>query len=283
MATFYNQATLRFNGLITNSNITEGELTNTLSAQKTAITGSYNQNDTVSYAISLVNGGGTALTDLTVTDNLGAYTFGTGELVPLSYIDGSVKLFIDGVLATAPTVTESPLTFSGIDLPAGSSAVIIYEGATNLYTPYAEGSLITNTATVTGGGLAEPIILNATSTVNTAPILTIAKAICPETVGDNGELTYTFVILNHGNAAADATDDVIITDTFTPILNPISVTYNGTAWTEGVNYTYDETTGDFATIAGNVSVPAATFTQDPVTGAYSVTPGVSVITVTGTV
>ena len=283
MATFYNQATLHFNGQSTNSNVTEGELTNALSAQKTAITGIYGQNGTVAYAISLVNGGSTALVGLTVTDDLGAYPFGTGELTPLSYIDGSVKLYIDGVLAPAPAVTVSPLTFSGIDLPAGSSAVIIYEGATNLYTPYADGSTILNTATVTGGGLAEPITLTATSTVNTAPSLTIAKAICPETVGDNGQLTYTFVILNQGNAPIVATDDVTVTDSFTPILNPISVTYNGTLWTEGVNYTYDEATGDFATLPGNITVPAATFIQDPVTGIFNVTPGVSVITVTGTV
>ena len=61
-------------------------------------------------------------------------------------------------------------------------------------------------------------------------------------------------------------DNLVVTDNFDPILNPISVTYNGTAWAEGINYTYDETTGQFATTAGQITVPAATYTQDPATG-----------------
>jgi hypothetical protein len=61
------------------------------------------------------------------------------------------------------------------------------------------------------------------------------------------------------------------------------VTYNGTVWIEGVEYTYNESTGEFATVVGNITVPAATYTQDPVTGEWNVTPGMSVIAVTGTV
>jgi len=36
-------------------------------------------------------------------------------------------------------------------------------------------------------------------------------------------------------------------------------------------------------VASVVTVPAATFTQDAATGAYSTTPGTAVLTVTGTV
>ena len=76
---------------------------------------------------------------------------------------------------------------------------------------------------------------------------------------------------------------MIVTDTFNPILNPISVTYNGATWTEGVNYTYSETTGEFATLPGQITVPAATYTQDPESGIITETPGFAIITVTGTV
>ena len=101
-------------------------------------------------------------------------------------------------------------------------------------------------------------------------------------VTDNGELTYTFVIQNSGNTEAIATDNLVLTDLFDPILNPITVTYNGTPWTEGVNYTYDPTTGAFSTLPGQITVPAATFEQNP-DGTWTVTPGTSVVTVTGTV
>jgi len=54
-------------------------------------------------------------------------------------------------------------------------------------------------------------------------------------------------------------------------------------WAEGVNYTYDAATGEFATVAGQITVPAATYAQDPATGLWTIQPGVAVLTVTGTV
>ena len=112
--------------------------------------------------------------------------------------------------------------------------------------------------------------------------LTVSKAICPATVTESGQLTYTFVLQNFGNTAATAGDNVILTDTFDPALTGLTVTYNGDAWTEGDNYTYDAATGTFATIAGQITVPAATYTQET-DGTYTVTPGTTTVTVTGTV
>ena len=51
-------------------------------------------------------------------------------------------------------------------------------------------------------------------------------------------------------------------------------------WQE--DYTYDAATGAFATVAGKLTVPEATFTQNA-DGSWTVTPGQSVLTVTGTV
>ena len=78
-------------------------------------------------------------------------------------------------------------------------------------------------------------------------------------------------------------DNVTITDTFNPVLRNISVTYNGNAWTETTNYTYNETTGAFATVAGLITVPAATFAQNAATGVITTTPGTAVVTVTGNI
>ena len=91
------------------------------------------------------------------------------------------------------------------------------------------------------------------------------------------------MIQNTGNEPVVATDDAAITDLFDPILTDLIVTFNGTAWTEGVQYTYNETTGLFATVPSQITVPAATYTQDPVTGAYTMNPGIATLVVTGTI
>ena len=283
MATFYNQATLSFNGRLTNSNITTGEILEAISVTKTAISSTYGANDGVVYVVNIVNSGAAAITGVSVTDDLGAYTVGGNTVYPLEYVEGSLRYFINGSPTAAPTVTVGPpLTISGITIPAGANASILYEARTNEFTPLMQGSTVTNTATVSGNGI-EPITAEATVFANEDTLLSIAKAISPAVITDNGELTYTFVIQNMGNSPAVATDNVLVTDTFNPILNSISVTYNGAAWSEGASYTYSETTGEFATLPGQITVPAATYTQDAETGVITVTPGVTVITVTGTV
>ena len=53
MATFYNQATLSYNGNTTTSNITTGELLEVLSATKTALSNSYTQGSSLTYILAL--------------------------------------------------------------------------------------------------------------------------------------------------------------------------------------------------------------------------------------
>lgn len=283
MATFTNQATLRYNGNIVNSNITTGELLEVLSATKTAVIDTYSQGSEITYVINIVNSGAVAFTGLTLTDNLGEYTFGAGTLVPLDYVSGSVRYYVNGALQPAPTVAAGPpLSITGLTVPANGVTTVIYVASPNQYAPLDLGGVITNTAIITGTGVTG-IEVTETVSPESAANLTIAKSICPSTITENSRLTYTFVIQNVGNTPAVATDNVEITDTFNPILTGLSVAFNDVTWTEGVNYTYSEITGEFATVAGQITVPAATYTQDPVTGEWTVDPGVSVLTVTGTV
>ena len=62
MATFTNQATLTYNGQTTTSNVTVGELTETLTAAKTAVVPTYGTDGRVTYILSLVNSGTAPLT-----------------------------------------------------------------------------------------------------------------------------------------------------------------------------------------------------------------------------
>lgn len=284
MAIFSNQATLTYNGSSTNSNIAYGEILDVLTATKTAIEGNYTPGQLVTYAVTLRNTGTTALSGLTITDDLGGYAFNGTTVYPLTYEDGSATLFANGVPQAAPAVVAGPpLVFSGIAVPAGGDVVLVYQARANVYAnPTDEGSIV-NTVTVTGAGLSAPVTAAQTVTAATAPNLTISKSITPAQVVDNERVTYTFVIQNSGNQPVAAVDNAAITDTFNPILTDLAVTFNGTAWTQEVQYNYNETTGLFTTVPGQILVPAATYTQDPVTGAYMVSPGIATLAVTGTI
>lgn len=282
MATFFNQASLSFNGQITNSNITEGEIIGALSIEKIALNTTYSASDTVAYLVTLQNSGTTALANVDVSDDLGAFALEGTTLVPLSYVDGSVMAFLNGVSTTAPVVTTGTnLVFNDITIPAGGTYTLLYQAVVNGQAPLGVGATITNT--VVASGVAEQVSDSATITANSEAILSVAKAVCPPVITESGDLTYTFIIQNSGAAAIDAEDDVILTDTFNPILTGITVTSNGTVWTEGVEYTYNTLTGEFATLPGAITVDGATFTRNPVDGVITTTPGVNVITVSGTV
>ena len=283
MATFYNQATLSYSRGTVSSNITSGELVEVLSVTKTAVVGEYGQDSEITYAVNITNAGTSSYTDLTVTDDLGAYTYGEMTLQPEDYIDNSAKYFIDGVLQATPAVTAGPpLVISGLSVPAGSIGTLLYTVGINGYAPMSTGGSITNTATVSGEGTAG-VSASETINVSAGAELAITKSVSPSTVTDNSRLTYTFVIQNTGNTEATADDEIVVSDTFSPVLSDIAVTYNGAAWTSPGDYSYDEESGEFATTAGAITVPAATYSQDPTTGAWAITPGTVVLTVTGTI
>ncbi len=286
MATFSNRATIAWGDTVRDSNVVTGEIVEVLSMTKNASRGTYLPGDTVTYIISIRNSGTVPFTDLNVTDDLGAYTIGDPALTvtPLTYVDGSVQMYVNGDLLSPPTVSGTdPLVFETLTVPAGSNVLLIYEAVVNAFAPADLGTGILNTATVTGGGLSTAITDTAQITASAEASLTISKSLCPETVTENGQITYTFVIQNVGNTEATAADGVVLRDIFDPILDPISVTYNGTPVSSPAFYTYDPTTGEFATVPGVITVPAATYSQDPTTGIITTTPGVAVVRVTGTV
>ncbi|MBQ8683761.1 MAG: hypothetical protein IJ518_04525 [Clostridia bacterium] len=284
MAIFSNQATITYNGITTSSNVAYGEILDVLSATKTVVEAGYTPGSTVTYVVSLRNTGSVPLTGLIVTDDLGGYPFGTGTVYPLAYVAGSVQLFADGAPQPAPAVTVGPpLVFTGISVPADGDVVLVYQATvTDFANPAADGT-IENTVTVTGDGLSAPITASATVGTTATPALSISKSISPGQVVDNDRVTYTFVIQNTGNTPVDATDDASITDVFDPILSALTVVFNGASWAAGTNYTYNGTTGEFTTLPGQITVPAATIAQDPTTGVYTLTPGVATLTVTGTI
>ncbi len=284
MATFTNQATLSYNGNVTTSNIVTGELQQALSLTKSTLDGSYRVGDTLTYVISLVNSGTTPLTDLTVTDNLGAYTLNGNTVVPLTYVADSLNYYVGGARQADPTIADTnPLTVTGINVPAGGNTFLVYQATVNDFASPAVGGTIQNTATATGDGLATPVTGATTLPIENESFLTVGKTLSPSTVSEGDRLTYTFIIQNYGNTAVDAGDNATITDTFDPILSDLVVSLNGQNLTVTTDYTYNQATGEFSSVPGRILVPAATYAQNPVTGAWTVVPGAVTLTVTGTV
>ena len=194
------------------------------------------------------------------------------------------------VLTVTKTAADETYTAGGvktfaISLVNASAAALTGLTVTDTLGSYTFGANTLYPLTYSAGSLLYYVngVLQATPTnAATEPQLAISKSICPSSVAENGTLTYTLTLLNRGNTAADAGDELVITDTFDPILKNLAVRFNGAAWTEGVHYTYDAVTGAFATVVGALTVPAATFTQDAATGVFTVDPGTSELVITGT-
>ncbi|MBP3321098.1 MAG: hypothetical protein J6M12_01980 [Clostridia bacterium] len=281
MAIFTNQARLTYNGQSVNSNVTTGEIIEVLSMSKVALDDSYRVGDTIVYAVSILNAGTADFQGLALLDDLGGYDFGGSTLYPLSYVDGSLKYYVNGVLQATPVLSAGPpLNISGITVPAGGNAMLLYEVEVGELAPPSEGSLITNTATLSGGGLSTPVTASAQIGADGSARLSITKSLSPSSVAENGRLTYTFVIENSGSQATVAIDDLTLIDIFDPVLSDLTVTLDGVPFTA---YSYDQASGTFTTTPGSITVPGATFVQDPLNGQWQTDPGAVVLVVSGQV
>ena len=139
---------------------------------------------------------------------------------------------------------------------------------------------ITNTATWTATNMSDNMYDINTIAVADYADVRIFKSMSPNPVTDGSQLTYTFTLYNYGNVAAT---DVVLSDTFHPAPNPITVTVNGlTIGSEDFSYSNSTLRLPADGSSLSVNVPEATFTQDPVTGEIAVVPGITVITVMGT-
>lgn len=279
MAIFTNQASVSFNGVTVNSNTATGEITDALSIDKTALTEEYTVGESKTYIISIVNSCPTDITDVTVTDNLGAYEFNAQTLYPLTYEDGSLTAFVNGSVIETPAVTASPtLVISGLTVPATSGVLLIYSVRVNEFaSPETDGEIV-NTASLLSASYAP---LEATQTVAAADraLLSISKSVSPQSVSGCDEVTFTFVIQNTGNTEAQ---NVILTDTFEIPVSITGVTLDGVALSETTDYTFDAATGVFTTVDGIITVPEAEFEQSE-TGEWITNPGSVTLKITANV
>lgn len=293
MATFYNQATITYNGNTVTSNRVVGEIEEPLSIDKSALEENYRPNEPVNYVISFTNTIDTDITNASVSDNLGLYEF-TPEteetpinLRSMTFVNGSGRYYVNSIeqtenLPTFELDAEGNLNITGITVPANGDAMVIYKAVPNEFAPLGEDTpavarTITNIATLTSDASEEKPTATLTLPANLEPELSLEKNISPVPVIDNGEITYTFDITNTGATAAAG---VVFADTFDPILSNVTATLDGNPFTA---FNYDETTGVFTIDEGNIIVPAAGYEQNDTTGEWTTTPSTVTLTVTGTI
>lgn len=286
MAQITNQANLTFNyGNIAGtavSNIASATLLDPLSVEKTSVGATYRAGDRITYVLSVQNNGSVTVTDINLVDNLGTYTLTGGTSVtPLTY-DNEAALYINGIFSSVIQGTETldSVTFRIPTLAPGANALVIYHVTVNDYAPLAPNSTVTNTVNVTAPSITMPITDTNTITVENYADVVIVKEMTPDPVSDGDLLTYTFTITNTGNTAAT---DVVLTDSFNPAPTNITVIVDGQP-VAATDYTYENGLLTLPTGTNyQMTVPAATITQDPATGIVTVNPGTLLITVTGTI
>ena len=265
------------------SNIAEISVESAIGFTKTSLGNTYNDNSVLTYILTVTNSSGSDITGSTITDNLGTYVFGSTELTPLEYVAPAV-LLINGQDVSAQlgvdTTTVGSLIFTIPTIPAGTTANIIYKAQVNDYAPLAIDSTIVNTSTFESNSECADTTASATVSVANIANISIIKQMCPNPVICGDTITYTIKIYNYGNTAAE---NVVLTDDFNPAPANITVSRDGVLLL-GTDYTYvDGTLTVPSATATPVTVPAATFVQDPVTGIVSITPGVVEYTITGTI
>ncbi|MBR7161590.1 MAG: DUF11 domain-containing protein [Clostridia bacterium] len=285
MAQITNQANLTFRyGNATGSavsNVATATLLDPLSAEKTSVDETYRAADRLTYVLSVQNNGNATVTGINLVDDLGTFTLPNGTTVtPLTYGDAAA-LYINGAYVSPITGTETlnSVTFTIPSLAPGANALIVYQALVNEYAPLTTGASIVNTLTVTAPSVGTPITDTHTVTAEDYAEIVIQKEMSPDPVSDGDLLTYTFTVTNTGNTPATG---VVLTDVFNPAPNNIIVTVDGQT-VAATDYTYENGLLTLPTGGGfEMTVPAATVTEDPDTGEVTVEPGTLLITVEGT-
>ena len=263
------------------SNLAEIGLESAVNLSKTALGDTYGEDSVITYILSITNTSASAIANVSITDDLGSFVFGAMELTPLEYTAPAL-LLIDGqdvsAQLTVDDTTAGSLVFSFPSLPAGATANIVYRATVNEFAPLDLNSAIVNTAALTSDSDCADGSASATVTAASAANVSVFKQMAPNPVVCGDVVTYTIRIYNYGNIPAE---DVVLTDTFNPAPDTITVSKDGVVL-GGSEYSY--VGGTLTTPVGTgtpVSVPAATFTRDSETGILNVTPGVVEYVITG--
>ena len=142
MATIENFATVTYTSgdavMSRTSNVAEIELNSSLNFTKTSLGDTYAPNEPLTYILSVTNSSDTTISNIVISDDLGATELGTIEITPLTYT-GPALLLINGQdstsLLTVDTTIEGSVLFTLPTLAPGATANIVYKATPNSTAP----------------------------------------------------------------------------------------------------------------------------------------------------
>ena len=234
------------------SNTTQTNVTysSNISIEKMALSSGFIPGDNLSFMIRVTNTGTDTLSNVVVTDNLGAYNDGTrAVIVPLDYVPGTAAESVNhGSWASVTPSATNPLTFDIGTMSEGDVVEITY---TAQVISGFSGTEIVSTSTATGDGIAGEVTDDDSVTLAEADFahLVIEKTGSADNISTGEPFTYTIDITNTGNV--DATG-IVVTD-YIPtdfVLENVNMIQNGT--TTPLTPTTDYTLQD-----GLLTIPAS--------------------------
>ena len=268
-----NRAQLTYDGsAVVLSNQTNTTLvdTNTMEMTKKAVDMSVAAGSDAVYVVRLENTGANSLTNISITDDLG--------MGALTYSENTAQFYINGssVTGTAAASMGSVVFTTTETLEPGDNFIVVYAASVGAD----QTEPITNTVTANATAAA-PVSAAVTATadetinITAVPNVSIFKSADKDTVTSGDTLTYTFTLMNTGSADAE---NVKFTDVLPEEFTVQTVSYNTGGQDMPIapaDYTFQDNTLTIPSETGTLtlSVPAAT----------SDGPGITTITVTGTI
>lgn len=278
---FQNQATLSYNNNIVKSNVVSGKITAPYSITKFSSQWTYKLGSEIAYTI-VVENYLDAETPMIVYDDMGLFYIDQTPHMPLTHDMFSTIFIVVTPTGTfqrpAGVITEKDKIGFSIIMPAKSTAFISYVARVNSFADINPQATIKNNATLQVAPYSQVNSDNIISVRNYSDIR-IAKYMPNKQVSVDQPLSYVFVVNNYGNTAVSP----VLSDFIEPNLTDITVSGNGSIWTEGTQYEYDPTTSIMTIPKGSFTLTPATSVQNPATGEWILTPSSFEIAITGTV
>lgn len=270
-----NRAQITFNGSdVVLSNETNTTLVNrfSMSVTKDSVTSTVIPGENAVYVVRVENTGEGVLYNPVLTDNLGG-----GDL---TYVEGSALFYKNGDPITGTATVNGPeeLVFSvDTTLDEDDSLMIIYAASVSA----SQTENITNSIVgVARGGSESGCEVTDTDPeeieVSGVARVSIFKTASEETVSCGDTLTYTFTLMNTGREAAE---DITFTDALPEQFTVTAVSHT----TDNVTTPIDPS--DYTiTLPNTLTIPAAGSSLEiDVPAATDEGPGITIITVTGTI
>ena len=212
------------------SNVTQTNVTysSSVDISKMVLSSGFIPGENISFMIRVTNTGTDTLSDVVVTDNLGAYNDGTrAVIVPLEYVDGTAAQSVNhGAWSMITPSSTNPLVFNIGTMESGDVVEITYTtGVSDSF----EGSEISSVSTVEANGASCEVSDSSTVTIDEASFahIVVTKAGSTDDISTGEDFTYTINIVNNGNI--DATG-IVVTD-YIPsdfLLENVNMVQNGT-------------------------------------------------------